>query len=389
MTATLADPAANPLEQLSIEQLRARTSEKWRTYPADVLPLWVAEMDVPLALPVADAVRAALDAGDTGYPTGRAYADAVRGFAARRWGWTFESAQTRVVADVMTGVVETLKLVTEPGDPVVVCAPVYPPFYAFSTMIGRRVLEAPLAQDGRLDLDALDVTLAAARRRSPRPVLLLSNPHNPTGIAHTRTELVAVAATAARHGARVISDEIHAPLVYADARFTPYLSVDGRGFALMSGSKGWNLAGLKAALLIAGADAGADLARFPQALSHGPCHLGVIAHAAAFREGGPWLDALLRGLTANRQLIAALLAEHLPAVGYRPPQSTYLAWLDCRAVAADPAALFLERAHVAVNPGADFGHGGAGFVRLNFATSPSILREAIRRMGRAGRSRAA
>jgi cystathionine beta-lyase len=290
-----------------------------------------------------------------------------------------------VVADVMTGVAETLKLITEPGDPVVVCAPVYPPFYAFTKLAGRRVLEASLAPDGRLDLDALDATLASARRRSPRPVLLLSNPHNPTGVAHTRAELEAVAGLAARHGARVISDEIHAPLVFADAHFTPYLSVDDRGFALMSASKGWNLAGLKAALLIAGSGAAADLQRFPAALSHGPCHLGVIAHTAAFRDGGSWLDTLLEGLTANRALLGALLAEHLPAVRYRPAESTYLAWLDCRALGPDPAGLFLDRGRVALICGRGFGHGGAGFVRLNFATSPAILREAIERMGDAAR----
>jgi cystathionine beta-lyase len=288
-----------------------------------------------------------------------------------------------VVADVMTGIVEALKLITQPGDPVVVCAPVYPPFYAFTKLAGRTVLQAPLGPESRLDLEALDATLAVARRRSARPVLLLSNPHNPTGIAHTRAELEAVAALAARHGARVISDEIHAPLVYAGARFTPYLSVDDRGFALMSGSKGWNLAGLKAALLIAGPRAAADLRRFPEALSHGPCHLGVIAHTAAFRDGGPWLDSLLHGLTANRAVLGELLTEQLPSVGYRPPESTYLAWLDCRALGADPARLFLDRARVAVNPGDGFGHGGSGFVRLNFATSPAILSEAIRRMGHA------
>lgn len=383
MAAALVETYENPFEQLSIEQLRARTSEKWRTYPADVLPLWVAEMDVPLAPPVAAAVRGAIDAGDTGYPSGGEYAAAVRAFAVRRWGWEFDVEHTAVVADVMTGVAETLKLITEPGDPVVVCAPVYAPFYAFIKLAGRTVLETSLGPDRRLDIDALDATLAAARRRSARPVLLLSNPHNPTGVAHTRAELEAVAATAARHGARVISDEIHAPLVFAGAQFTPYLSVDDRGFALISASKGWNLAGLKAALLIAGPGAAADLRRFPAALSHGPCHLGVIAHAAAFRDGGPWLDTLLRGLTANRALLVALLAEHLPAVRYRPAESTYLAWLDCRALATEPARLFLDRARVALNPGATFGTGGAGFVRLNFATSPAILREAIRRMGRA------
>ncbi len=150
---------ANPLEQLPIEQLRARTSMKWRAYPADVLPLWVAEMDVPLAPPVAAALHTAIDAGDTRYPIGVGYALAVRDYAAQHWDWPgVEIDRTAIVPDVMMGVAETLKLVTAPGDPVVVCAPVYPPFYAFISSAGRRVIEAPLGADGRLDLDALDNT---------------------------------------------------------------------------------------------------------------------------------------------------------------------------------------------------------------------------------------
>ncbi len=385
MTATFAATSGNPLERLSIERLRTRTSEKWRKYPADVLPLWLAEMDVTLAPPIAAAVHAAVDAGDTGYPCGGEYAAAVREFAACRWGWSFDVANTAVVADVMTGVVEALELLTEPGDPVVVCAPVYPPFYWFTTRAGRRVLEAPLGPEGRLDPATIDATLAEARRRSPRPVLLLANPHNPTGVAHTRAELEAVAAVAARHDARVISDEIHAPLVLDGATFTPYLSVDDRAFSLISGSKGWNLAGIKAALLIAGRDAADDLRRLPAELGHGPCHLGVIAHTTAFRDGGPWLDQLRAGLVANRALLGRLLTDELPQVGYRAPDATYLAWLDCRALDADPARLFLDRARVAVNCGRAFGAGGAGYVRLNFGTSAAILSEAIGRMGDAAR----
>jgi cystathionine beta-lyase len=399
------DSDASPLEQLPIERLRARTSLKWRTYPADVLPLWVAEMDVPLAPPVAAALHAAIDAGDTGYPTGPDYALAIRDYAAFHWDWPgLDIDRTAIVPDVMMGMAETLKLVTSPGDPVVVCAPVYPPFYAFTRSAGRTVIEAPLGANGRIDLDALSAALATARATSGRAALLLSNPHNPTGVAHTRAELEAVAAAAARHRVRVISDEIHAPLVLPGAQFTPYLSVDGAddAFALMSASKAWNLAGLKAALLIAGPDAAADLRRLPDEVSHGPSHLGVIAHTAAFRHGQPWLTSLLAGLKANRDLLGTLLAAHLPQVRYRPPEATYLAWLDCRALGLhDPAAttddhvvrdldgparMFLERARVALSSGHVFGRGGAGFVRLNFATSPDILREAIQRMGDAARA---
>ena len=245
----------NPLEALSLPDLRRRTSMKWRAHGDDVLPLWVAEMDVPLAAPIADALRSAIDTGDTGYPAGDGYARALAGFAARRWGWTdFPTEHTTIVPDVMMGIVEVLRLVTEPGDPVIVNAPVYPPFYAFVTHADRRVVESPLTAEGRIDPAGLDAAFARARATGPRAAYLISNPHNPTGAVHTREELRTVAELARRHGVRVIADEIHAPLVLAGAEFTPYLTVPGSedAFSLTSASKAWNLAGLKAALLIAG-----------------------------------------------------------------------------------------------------------------------------------------
>ncbi|MDQ0956897.1 cystathionine beta-lyase [Streptomyces sp. B4I13] len=380
----------NPLNALTLDLLRRRTSMKWRTHPSDVLPLWVAEMDVPLAEPVVRAVTRALTLGDTGYPSGTAYARALAGFAAKRWGWDGLAVErTAIVPDVMLGVVEMLKLVTAPGDAVVVNPPVYPPFFAFVAHMDRRIAEAPLGADGRLDLDVLEQAYRRAVTGGGRAAHLLCSPHNPTGTVHTARELAAVAALADRYGVRVVADEIHAPLAAPDGDFVPYLAVPGaqNGLSLMSASKGWNLAGLKAALAIAGPDAAADLARMPEEVGHGPSHVGVLAHTAALSEGTAWLDALLAGLDDNRRLLTALLAEHLPGVGYRPGGATYLAWLDCRALGLgdDPAAVFLERGRVALSPGPDFGTGGAGHVRLNLATSPEILTEGVRRMARAVR----
>ncbi|MFI7582207.1 MalY/PatB family protein [Kocuria sp. M1N1S27] len=394
----------NPLETLSLDQLRRRTSIKWRAHPEDVLPLWVAEMDVSLAPAVARAVHEAIDRGDTGYPAGTDYAEALSAFAARRWQWDGIAVErTAVVPDVMLGAVELLRLLTDPGDAVVVNSPVYAPFYAFVSHDARRVVEAPLGDDGRIDPDVLESAFRRARASGGKVAYLLSNPHNPTGTVHTRQELAAVAELARRHGVRVVADEIHAPLVLPGARFTPYLSVPGaeNGFALLSASKGWNLAGLKAALAVAGPESAADLQRMPEEVGHGPSHVGIIAHTAAFTDGDTWLDALLQGLDANRALLGRLLAQHLPGVRYTPPQGTYLAWLDCRplglesgagpdglAVVSDMAAtaqLFLDRSRVALSSGHVFGTGGAGHVRLNFATSPSILTEALTRMGQAVR----
>lgn len=392
----------NPLEELSLEQLRTRTSMKWRTHPADVLPLWVAEMDVRLAPPIVSALHAAIDAGDTGYPAGTRYAEELAAFAQRRWNWDGLAVErTAIVPDVMMGIVELLRLITDPGDAVVVNAPVYAPFYAFVSHADRHVVEAPSGRDSRIDMEALEDAFLRAKAVSRQAVFLLSNPHNPTGAVHTREELELVATLARRHGIRVISDEIHAPLVLAGASFIPYLSVAGSedAFALMSASKGWNLAGLKAAVAIAGARSVDDLRRMPEEVSHGPSHLGIIAHTAAFQDGEEWLDALLLGLESNRALLAELLEQHLPTVKCTPPEGTYLAWLDCRALdlenghrldgpgivtdVAGPAQHFLEKAKVALSSGHVFGTGGAGHVRLNFATSQEILREAVRRMGSA------
>ncbi|MFF9044130.1 MalY/PatB family protein [Streptomyces parvulus] len=375
----------NPLHALTLDQLRRRTSMKWRTHPADVLPLWVAEMDVPLAPAVVRAVTAAMELGDTGYPAGTAYAEALADFAGKRWGWDDLAVErTAIVPDVMLGVVEMLRLVTGPGDPVVVNPPVYPPFYQFVTHLDRRVVEAPLGPDLRLDLAALEEAFRRAVSGGGRAAYLLCSPHNPTGTVHIAGELAAVAALAERHGVRVVADEIHAPVVTGDARFTPYLAVPGaeRGLALMSASKGWNLAGLKAALALAGPGAAGDLARMPEEVSHGPSHVGVLAHTAALRDGTDWLDAVLAGIDENRRLLTALLAEHLPGVVHRAGEATYLAWLDCRPLGLgdDPARVFLDRGRVALSSGIPFGTGGAGHVRLNLATSPEVITQAVRRM---------
>jgi cysteine-S-conjugate beta-lyase len=398
----------NPLEELTLAQLHARTSMKWRGHPTDVLPLWVAEMDVKLAPTVADAIHRAVDIGDTGYPYGTALAEAISEFASQRWQWhDLQVSRTAIVPDVMLGIVEMLRLVTDRGDTVIVGPPVYPPFFAFVSHDGRRVMDAPLGRDGRIDLDALEEAFSRARGSAGpdgKVAYLLCNPHNPTGAVHTADELRGVAERARRFGVRVVSDEIHAPLVLSGARFTPYLSVPGaeNALALMSATKAWNLCGLKAAIAIAGPEAAADLRRMPEEVSHGPSHLGAIAHAAAFGTAGDWLDALLQGLDANRRLLGDLIAEHLPGVTYQRPQGTYLAWLDCRQLGLDhkaggaapeglgvvsdlsgPARWFRDHARVALTSGHVFGTGGVGHVRVNFATSAAILVEAVSRMGRA------
>lgn len=383
----------NPLTHLSLEQLRTRTSRKWRTYPSDVLPLWIAEMDVLPAEPIGAAIRAALHNGDTGYPAGGEYARAFARFAYRRWAWRIDTEQIFSMPDVMRGMVELLRLVTDHGDALVVTNPVYPPFYTFARHAGRRIIEAPLDDAGRLDLETLRLAFVQARAGEARGAMLLSNPHNPTGTVHTREELTALAALAKEHCVRVISDEIHAPLVLPGAEFTPYLTVPSaeNAFSLISASKGWNLAGIKAALAIAGSESQADLHRLPAEVALGASHLGNIAHAAAFEHGEPWLDSLLQGLDYNRRYLTQLLRHNLPDVRFREPEATFLAWLDfCASLPEieDISPYLIEHARVALNPGAAFGGGGAGFVRLNYATNPKILDAAVQRIADAVSERA-
>jgi len=373
----------HPLRDLDPEVLRHRTSIKWRLHAPDVLPLWVAEMDVMPAEPVVAALTEAIAAGDTGYPYGNAYAEAFADFAATRWSWEgLDSTRTAYAADLMTGLTEAIRLVSEPGDPVVVSPPVYPPFFRFTRHAGRTIVEAPLGEDERLDLDTLEAAFIRAGVDGRPVTYLLCNPHNPTAVAPTAVELAGVAALAQTYGVRVVVDEIHGPLV--PGGFVPYLSVEGTGdaIAVMSASKAWNLAGAKAAVMVFGERAADDLARLSVVVADGPSHLGMIAHTAALRHGTDWLDAVLSDLADNRVLLADLLTEHLPRVRWRQGTATYLAWLDCRELdlGDDPSSAFLDRGRVAVNSGLTFGTGGAGHVRLNYATSPEILTEAIVRM---------
>ncbi|MGO4301032.1 MalY/PatB family protein [Leifsonia sp. RAF41] len=377
------------VEAESLNRLRLRTSEKWRAYPDDVLPLFVAEMDYPLAPPVAEALHAAIDRSDTGYigpddHTQRAFTE----YAQRRWGWDVDPARTRTTTDVGVVIVESLRMLIEPGDRVVITPPVYPPFFDFIPEAGGVVEEVPLLEGGTdgtgwaLDLAGLERAFAGGAK-----AFLLCNPHNPLGLVHPRAELEAVAALAAHHGVSVVSDEVHAPLVHSEATFTPFLSVsdDARriGVAAHAASKAWNLAGLKCALFVAASPEQAErIHALPIEVEVRTSLFGRIATEAAYRSGQEWLDGALAAIESNRALLALLLTDRLPHVRYREPHASYLAWLDFRELGwgDDPAARILEEARVAVNPGLDFGAQGAGFVRLNFACSPEVLTDALDRI---------
>ncbi|HXY43809.1 MAG TPA: aminotransferase class I/II-fold pyridoxal phosphate-dependent enzyme [Acidimicrobiales bacterium] len=376
------------LGSCGLDELRKRRSVKWTRHPPDVLPAWVAEMDYDLAAPVVEALREATEAGDAGYANPVGFGAPFAAFARSRWSWAVEPARVFALPDVMSGMAEVVTAVTDPGAGVVVNPPVYPPFFSRTALAGRRIVEAPLARkaEGRydLDFDAIDAALG----RDGVAAYLLCNPHNPVGRVWSRRDLMTVADLCQHHGTWLLADEIHAPLALGGAAHVPFLSLDHetaeRTVVFSSASKGWNIPGLKCALAVT-ASAGTHrlLAKRWEALL--PSHFGVLATMAAFGRSTAWLDTVRAQLDENRWLLRDLLATELPAVGYVPPEASFLAWLDCRELGMgdDPAAGFLERGRVALSPGPGFGSQGRGWARLNIGTSPQLIEEAVDRMASA------
>ncbi|HEX6153540.1 MAG TPA: aminotransferase class I/II-fold pyridoxal phosphate-dependent enzyme [Solirubrobacterales bacterium] len=371
------------LTDLSPAELRRRRSAKWSQYPPDVLPAWVAEMDFPLAPPVTRALQDAIDAGDCGYANPSELGAAFAEFAATRHGWEVDPAQVSPSPDVVGAITAVLGAIAEPGDRVVINTPVYHPFFAVIEEAGCALVEAPLVED-ELDLEAIEREFAGGA-----VALILCSPHNPAGTVPSREQLAAVAEAAARHGAWVLADEIHAPLTLPGAEHVPFLTVSdaaaARGIAFWSASKAFNLAGLRCAEIVtASPEAAAVIERLPVSATH--CgHFGALGSIAAFRGGGPWLEDVLAVLDYNRRLLTDLLGERLPEVGYREPEAGYLAWLDFRGLdlGSDPSQPILERGQLALSPGPQFGPQGAGFARLNFGTSPALVEKAVERIAKA------
>ncbi len=372
---------------LGADELRTRTGGKWRMFPADVLPAFVAEMDFKVAPAIQAAIKRFTDQQDYGYgqftdPNGlyEAFAD----WMSRRHGWQPDPALTIATSDVVQGLVATLLAFSERGDGVIAQTPVYPPFLMSVKWTERRLVDNPLVDDGTrfvIDFDGLERAAADAS------VLFFCNPQNPTGRTFERSELEKVAAIAAEHDLTIVSDEIHADLVYPGRRHIPMETIAAaapRTVTLTSATKGFNIPGLRTAIAHFGS---AELkARFESRIAEhllgGPNRIGVAATIAAWREGAEWLDAVMAYLDRNRHRVAEWAAEN--RLAHHTPEATYLAWFDCRGLdlAPDttPSQHFLDRARVAVSQGSDFGESGKGHVRLNFATSHELLEEILGRL---------
>ena len=380
--------SVTPLQALPLDQLRQRSSTKWQKYPPEVLPLFVAETDYALAPAITDVLTRAVQLGDTGYtPPEPGVREAFVEFSRRRFAWEVDPALVFWTGDVMMGVVEILRRVIEPGDRVVVMTPVYPPFFDTVEEAGGVVERVPLARTEtgwEIDLLAVEAALAGGAR-----AVLLCNPHNPTGTVHTRESLVALADIAAGFAATVISDEIHGPLAHDGHTFIPFLDASPMaadvGYAVTSASKTYNLAGLKCAVMIAGGPAQARVLRsLPDEVEWRTGLFGALANVAAYSvDSDAWLDSLLSALGENRTLLADLLAEHLPAARFLPPDAGFLAWVDVSAYGwgENPAPRIRREAKVALHHGPLFGEEGVGHVRINFGCSPELLTEAVRRVG--------
>lgn len=373
-------------------ELRAAGSLKWTTFP-EHLPAWVAEMDFGLAAPIAERLQRQIAVGQFGYLPEALLPEmgqAASAFLATQHGWDVPPEWIRPVADVLTALECTVRYFTPETARIVVMTPAYMPFILLPATYGRELVQLPMLFHGSswdVDFSGLESALAAG------DLLVLCNPHNPIGKVYTREEMARISDIVDRRGARVFSDEIHAPLVYDGGRHVPYASLSNvaacHTVTATSASKAWNLAGLKTAqLVLSNAADAAVWAEKGSFVEHGASPLGVAAASVAYSEGGPWLAEVLAYLDGNRQLLAELVTEFLPGATFVLPEGTYLAFIDCRSLdlggfAGTPMEFFAERAGVALTEGGECGDVGAGWVRLNFATPAPILRRIVSQMGAA------
>jgi len=377
----------------NLVELHTHHSEKWRAFPQDVLPLPVAEMDFPVAEPIKAILTEMVAHSDLGYlgpipELGLGF----KKFAAERWNWKVDEKQVRVATDVGVAVVEILRVFTKPGDSILISSPVYHNFYTWINETKLTLVDVPFERTGNedtnpwiLNWDSIESAYASGLK-----VHLLCSPHNPLGFIYSEQDLRKIVALAKKYDVLVISDEIHAPLTFPGETFVPILSLgaDAESVALCvtAASKGWNIAGLKCAIIISqNAEMNTQLAKLAPAMHYRASLLGGFATAVAFAECEVWLDTVLAQLDQNRHLIKKLLAEKLPTVRYHIPQNSYLAWLDVESLnlGENPSVTLIEKGRVAFSPGHGFGKQCDQYVRLNFATSPEIITEAIDRIARA------
>lgn len=378
-------------DELTTAHLRGRAGYKWSPYAdTDIIAAWVADMDLRAAEPIRRALIDFFDRGDLGYFDEHIFGE-LRELCARRmaalYGWTFEPAQVELVSDTVQSMHVMVDQLTRPGDEVAMLTPVYSHFYSSVLEQGRVPMPVPLLdtpEGYRLDLEALDRVLARPRVR----MLMVCHPHNPTGRAFTGAEVDSIARAALAHGVRVVSDEVHAELVYDGRAHRPLAAVSCQAadntVTFLAASKAFNVAGTHLGLIVYGSPGlRAALPPMPSRGHGKPGIVGCLAARAAWTAGDGWLAAAREYLQANRDYLVTRLAEQAPAVRVHRPEATYLAWLDLGAVTDDAQRFLLDRARVATSGGREFcwprGTGGQ-FARLNFATGRGVLAEIVDRI---------
>ncbi len=380
----------SPFDNVSADWQRHPDSLKWTRFPSDVLPLWVADMDFPLAPSVLSALQARLER-PVGYQSIKN--DLAELLQQKLYRIGIPELPKKGAISFLTGVVPGLYAavvaLTQPGEEVLTFTPIYPPFLSAITDHGRVIKHLPLISPGEgkqwaIDFDSLDAAVAPGTR-----LLMLCQPHNPTGRVWSREELTRLAEFANRHRLWVVSDELHADLTL-DGPFIPFAAAADealrqRTITLTGPCKAYNTAGIGIGAMIShNVELITQLKKAGAGLLGHAGTMSIAMWRAALNDDGAWLESVLSYLRSNRDFLATFVRERLPAVDFAPPQATYLAWLDFRrhARAADIDKLLLNEAKVGVVDGPAFGPGYQGLARLNFATSRTILTEALERIAR-------
>lgn len=369
---------------------RATESIKWNKYGEDVLPMWVADMDFRSPQPVVRALEERVRHAVFGYP--QEIGDLRRAISQRlegRYNWKVEPDEIIFMPGVIKAFNLACRALAAPDGAVLVQPPVYPPILMAPEIAGvpRQEAGLVLGEEGRyyIDWEAFETAIAGGTR-----LFILCNPQNPTGRVFSRGELERMAEICLRHGVVICSDEIHSDLVYPGAEHVPVATLSPESaqntITLMSPSKTFNLPGLQFSYVII---QNLDLRERYLKVRIEPVNwvnlLGQVAALAAYREGQDWYDQLMAYLAGNRDYVHVFIKREMPGISLARPEGTYLAWLDCRKaeIPGNPQEFFLEHARVALNDGEEFGNGGAGFVRLNFACPRALLSEGLARLRKA------
>jgi cystathionine beta-lyase len=375
-------------DTVDMARLRGLAGNKWQRYGNDVLPAWVADMDFLQAAPIRDYVSRMGASGDLGYPFAAGPDPLQEVFAERamkRYGWRVDSERVELMVDVVQGLYLAMDMYCEEGEGAIISTPIYPPTLTAASENRRRAIQSPLVLDGTrfvIDMDALEASVDEGTR-----LLMVCNPHNPTGRVFTRDELQALAELALRHDLIVIADEIFSDVVFEGHQYIPFASLSpeiaARTVTFHSATKAFNLGGIRISIAVFGSEALQErYTQIPRRILGGHNCLGMNLTRIAWQQCEDWLAALIPYLQGNRDFVSEFLARRMPAVGYVPPEATFFAWMDCKELdlPGGPYEYFLEHAKVGLSDGVPFGEGGRDHVRLNIATPRKLLAQILERL---------